>query len=178
MKNCEPPVLRPRCQLEDVTFKRNTVYAKDLAEAVSRYFRRVSRKLSFQVDCMVNAEPVRMMGDEVELKFMLENLVDEALSCPESGTLELKIYREGDFVRFDFVDRRRNFSQDYLNLLFYPNLSKMQVGKKEGLVGTEYLVCKQIIRDHDEYAGRRGCRINACPAPDGGFMVWCTIPVK
>ena len=165
-------------QLEDVTFKRNTVYAKDLAEAVSRYFRRVSRKLSFQVDCMVNAESVRMMGDEVELKFMLENLVDEALSCPESGTLELKIYREGDFVRFDFVDRRRNFSQDYLNLLFYPNLSKMQVGKKEGLVGTEYLVCKQIIRDHDEYAGRRGCRINACPAPDGGFMVWCTIPVK
>ena len=165
-------------QLEEVTFKRNTVDAKDLAEAVSKYFRRASKKCSFQVDWVVNSESVKMMGDEVELKYMLENLVDEALTCSENGTLELNIYREGDFVRFDFVDRRRDFSQDYLNHLFYPNLSKMQAEKKEGLVGAEYLLCKQIIRDHDEYAGRRGCRINACPALDGGFMVWCTIPMK
>ena len=37
----------------------------------------------------------------------------------------------------------------------------MTAGEKGELYGTEYLVCKQIIRDHDEFAGRRGCRINA-----------------
>ena len=63
-----------------------------------------------------------------------------------------------------------------LNQLFYPNLARMTSGEKGELRGTEYLVCKQIIRDHDEFAGRRGCRINAEPAEGGGFTVYFTIP--
>ena len=39
-------------------------------------------------------------------------------------------------------------------------------GGTAGLQGTEFLVCKQIIREHDEFAGRRGCRINACPSSE------------
>lgn len=54
-----------------------------------------------------------------------------------------------------------------LNQLFYPNLARMTSGEKGELRGTEYLICKQIIRDHDEFAGRRGCRINAEPAEGG-----------
>lgn len=46
------------------------------------------------------------------------------------------------------------------------------------LTGTEYLICKQVIRDHDEFAGRRGCRINAQPAAEGGFTVWFTLPAR
>jgi hypothetical protein len=57
-------------------------------------------------------------------------------------------------------------------------LSRMQHRGEGVLTGTEYLVCKQIIRDHDEYAGRRGCRMNACQASGGGFMVWFTLPVR
>ena len=111
------------------------------------------------------------------LKFLLENLVNEALTYSEQGILELHIYREDAFVRFDFIDRRRCPSQEYLNQLFYPHLSRIQ-HQSEELTGTEYLICKQIIRDHDEFAGRRGCRMNACQAPDGGFMVWFTLPAK
>ena len=54
-------------------------------------------------------------------------------------------------------------TREELNQLFYPDLSRMTAGEKGELYGTEYLVCKQIIRDHDEFAGRRGCRINAEP---------------
>ena len=54
----------------------------------------------------------------------------------------------------------------------------MKSGEEEEVVGTEYLICKQIIREHDEYSGRRGCRMNAEAHPDGGFVVWCTIPAK
>ena len=119
-----------------------------------------------------------MVGDAVQLKFMLENLVNEALACPEEGRLELHIYKEGSFVRFDFIDRRREYSQEELNQLFYPHLSRMQHKGEGMLTGTEYLVCKQIVREHDEFAGRRGCRINACQASGGGFLVWFTIPAK
>jgi hypothetical protein len=46
------------------------------------------------------------------------------------------------------------------------------------LVGVEYLLCKQIIREHDEFAGRRGCRMNAENRKEGGFVVWFTIPAR
>ena len=77
-----------------------------------------------------------------------------------------------------FTDLRRSKTEDELNQLFYPDLTRMTAGEEGKLSGTEYLICKQIIRDHDEFAGRRGCRINAEPSIDGGFTVYFTIPKR
>ena len=151
---------------------------QDLLEATRRYFKRVTRKFPYALELDMQADALSVTGDEIQLKFLLENLVNEALAYPAEGRLELKVYREGEFVRFDFIDRRREFSQEELNQLFYPHLSRMQHRGEGVLTGTEYLVCKQIIRDHDEYAGRRGCRMNACQASGGGFMVWFTLPAR
>ena len=165
-------------QLEEVTFRRGTVKAGELVEAAMKYFRRLIRKSSSRLELNVKAESLAMTGDAVLLRYLLENLINEAMAYAGDGVLELHIYKEGAFVRFDFIDRRRDYSQEELNLLFYPHLSRMQQAKEGTLVGTEYLVCKQIIRDHDEFAGRRGCRMNACVATGGGFMVWFTIPAR
>lgn len=165
-------------QLEEVTFRRGVVKSKDLADSAMKYFKRVTRKLDYHLELKMEVEPLLMTGDVVMLKYLLENLLSEAVSYASEGVLEIRAYKEGAFVRFDFVDRRRTFSQEELNLLFYPHLSQMQNGQEGVLAGTEYLVCKQIIRDHDEFAGRRGCRINANVVADGGFMVWFTIPAR
>ena len=90
--------------------------------------------------------------------------------------MKLSAREEDEYVRFLFTDTRREKSVEELNQLFYPNLARMTAGEKGELRGTEYLICKQIIRDHDEFAGRRGCRINAEPAVGGGFTVYFTIP--
>jgi K+-sensing histidine kinase KdpD len=163
-------------QLGEVTFRRTRVETGELVKASENYFQRVTKKLPYHLELKVNVRPLTMIGDSVLLQFMLENLINEALTYQVEGELELHIYQEGRFVRFDFIDRRRHFEQEELNQLFYPHLSRMKQSREEVLTGTEYLICKQIIRDHDEFAGRRGCRINACQAPDGGFMVWFTIP--
>ena len=165
-------------QLEEVTFRRARVKADELAESAMRYFRRVARKRLGDLQLKVDVRPSEVIGDAVLLRFMLESLLNEALAYPVDGLLELRIYQEGSFVRFDFIDRRRSLSQEELNHLFYPHLSRMQASTEDVLTGTEYLVCKQIIRDHDEFAGRRGCRINACKAEGGGFMVWFTVPSR
>ena len=109
-----------------------------------------------------------------------ENLLDEALRYAGEGELLLKVGIDDGFARFDFIDRRRSFTQEELNLLFYPDNAKVGVSDNgDVLYGTEYLICKQIIRDHDEFGGRRGCRINANVADDGvGFSVWFTLPLK
>ena len=38
-----------------------------------------------------------------------------------------------------------------------------------------YVVCRQIIREHDEAFGHPGCRINAESEP-GGVVIWFTVP--
>lgn len=165
-------------QLEEITFRRGRVNAVDLKQTALRYFKKVTKKLPFRLELNVKAEDVSMTGDGIQLKYLLENLINEALACKEDGLLELYIYKEREFVRFDFIDRRRQYSQEELNQLFYPHLSRMQQDGEGTLIGTEYLICKQIIRDHDEFAGRRGCRMNASQVDGGGFMVWCTVPSR
>lgn len=165
-------------QLEEITFRRGTVKAYSLADYAMHYFKRAGKRLLHQVELKVEAEDVSMLGDIIQLKFMLENLINEALSYEADGLLILCIYKDKEFVRFDFRDMRRERSQDELNQLFYPHLSRMKQGQQGTLTGTEYLICKQVIRDHDEFAGRRGCRINAHPTPGGGFIVWFTIPAR
>ena len=106
----------------------------------------------------------------------MENLIDEALTVCEDGVIRLQARQDNEYIRFLFTDTRREKSVEELNQLFYPNLARMTSGEKGELRGTEYLICKQIIRDHDEFAGRRGCRINAELAEGGGFTVYFTVP--
>lgn len=98
------------------------------------------------------------------------------MTVHEEGIIRIQACKEDEYIRFLFTDTRREKSIEELNQLFYPNLARMTSGEKGELRGTEYLVCKQIIRDHDEFAGRRGCRINAEPAKSDGFTVYFTIP--
>lgn len=164
-------------QLEEVTFRRTVVTVSELIVAAEKYFRKESKGISFHVK--FHAEPLNesVIGDINQLRFLLENLIDEALSVFVDGEIYLNCVVEEEFVRFLFTDTRRNKTHEELNQLFYPNLTRMTAGERGELQGTEYLICKQIIRDHDEYAGRRGCRINA-EAADRGFTVYFTIPRK
>lgn len=165
-------------QLEEITFKRSIVKAQDLADYAERYMKRVGKRFFCKVELKIEVENVSMLGDMIQLKYMLENLIDEALSYEVDGRLYLHIYKDTDFARFDFIDKRRDKTQEELNQLFYPHLSRMKRGSEGVLTGTEYLICKQVIREHDEFAGRRGCRINAQPVSNGGFMIWFTIPAR
>lgn len=165
-------------QLEEVAFRRTTIAVQELMEAAEKYFRKANKGNTGHLALRTEGIDERVVGDRNQLCFLLENLIDEARSVPLDGELLLKAEEDGGFVRFRFTDMRREKSQEELNQLFYPNLARMTAGEKDKLRGTEYLVCKQIVRDHDEFAGRRGCRINAEPGAEGGFTVYFTIPKK
>lgn len=167
--------------LDGVTFRRSFVSVSDLMSYADKYYRKSVRRMSDYPDFKISIDKeCIVVGDEILLRFMFENLIDEALRFREHGEISLSVGIEDSFVRFDFVDRRRNFTQQELNLLFYPDSAKVKMSENgDVLSGAEYLICKQIIRDHDEFAGRRGCRINAKVMDDGvGFSVWFTVPLK
>lgn len=165
-------------QMEEVTFRRQSIAVSMLMDSAVKYAKRLARKNSFELDLQVKHQGGEVIGDAVLLSFLLENLLQEAYTFAAGGQLKLEACTDGDFMRFTFTDYRRSYTQAELNDLFYPNLQRMGGGEDGKLKGTEYLICKQIIRDHDEYAGHRGCRINAEALAEGGFSVWFTVPVK
>ena len=163
-------------QLEEVTFRRTTIPVQELFETAGKYFKKSVKNRMDKIELEMAPIDARVIGDVNQLRFLLENLIDEALTVHEDGVLRLQARKDDEYIRFLFTDTRREKSVLELNQLFYPNLARMTSGEKGELRGAEYLVCKQIIRDHDEFAGRRGCRINAEPAEGGGFTVYFTIP--
>lgn len=165
-------------QLEEVTFRRAVIAVPELMSAAEKYFGKASNGTPASIVFHTEAVGESVIGDMNQLRFLLESLIDEAIFVPMNGEIYLSSAVEGEFVRFLFTDTRRNKTRDELNQLFYPNLARMTAGEKGELHGTEYLICKQIIRDHDEFAGRRGCRINAEPAEGSGFTVYFTLPRK
>ena len=163
-------------QLEEVTFRRTVIPVQELLDAAGKYFKKSMKNRSERIELEIESMEAKVIGDVNQLRFLLENLIDEALTVREDGLIRLQARQDNEYIRFLFTDTRREKSVEELNQLFYPNLARMTSGEKGELRGTEYLVCKQIIRDHDEFAGRRGCRINAEPAEGGGFTVYFTIP--
>ena len=163
-------------QLEEVTFRRTVIPVQELLDAAGKYFKKLMKNRPERIELEIEPMEAKVIGDVNQLRFLLENLIDEALTVREDGVIRLQARKDNEYVRFLFTDTRREKSVEELNQLFYPNLARMTSGEKGELRGTEYLVCKQIIRDHDEFAGRRGCRINAEPAEGGGFTVYFTIP--
>ena len=163
-------------QLEEVTFRRTVIPVQELLDAAGKYFKKLIKNRPERIELEIEPMEAKVIGDVNQLRFLLENLIDEALTVREDGVIRLQARKDNEYIRFLFTDTRREKSVEELNQLFYPNLARMTSGEKGELRGTEYLVCKQIIRDHDEFAGRRGCRINAEPAEGGGFTVYFTIP--
>ena len=172
--------LLSRCasrQLEEITFRRTTVSVEILFAQAQKYFHRMVKGQPLQLQ--IHPIAAQMTGDAVLLRFLIENLIGEALAAQAGpGILTLTAAVEQDFIRITLTDSRRNYSRQELNELFYPSLARMTTTRQGELRGTEFLVCKQIVRDHDDYVGRRGCRIEAMPAQEGGFSVSFTIPSK
>jgi hypothetical protein len=110
----------------------------------------------------------------------METLVNAALEkvgYGSSGDFTFKSGYYDGFSRLEFTDSRGKYTQQELNLLFYPSLERMSPDASGILHGTQYLNMKQIIRDHDELCGHRGCRINAEPLDSGGYKIWFTLPL-
>lgn len=166
-------------ELERATFRRSIFSVNDLMGDMEKLFQRRNKKRATPLTMDIEIEPhLELVGDEKLVEYLLEMLILDALAMPIAGALKWKIESEGDFVSFTFTDTRKNYSEETLNNLFYPTLERMKATSEEGLPGTTYLIAKEIIREHDEFVGRRGCRIRAFACPQGGYSLYFTLTRK
>ncbi|MFA6871237.1 MAG: DUF5113 domain-containing protein [Bacteroidaceae bacterium] len=170
--------LRANRQLEKVYFKREHCEVNALVNYVQSRFEKRKKKQQIELLLTINKNTDGyVLGDEILIHYLLDNLLQEAFLYKKAGCLELTITKEEGFIRFSFTDKRREKTEKEVRNLFYPQYALLTTDKGERLLGIEFLICKQIIRDHDEYCGQRGCRINAEIAPHGGYTIFFTLPI-
>lgn len=167
-------------QLENTKFNRTRVSIAVLKIHLEKYFAKIVKKYSLEWNLSVDIHEDYIIGDEHLLCYFMEALVNAALEKEGFGLSGDFIFKSGHydgFSRLEFIDSRGRYTQQELNLLFYPSMERMSPDISGKLHGTQYLTMKQIIRDHDELCGHRGCRINAEPVNSGGYRIWFTLPL-
>lgn len=157
-------------QLDNVMFKRKTIPVSSLAQYAKKSMRRMAKKLDVDIDFMVDTDSnLKVVGDQQMLEYLMDNLISAALTNRKDRQIRLSFDRYDEFVRITFADEEVAKTESELSNLFYPEHLRYDEDA-DRLIGVEYMVCRQIVREHDEYGGRRGCRIIASPCGNGYKM--------
>lgn len=165
-------------QVEQVLFKRTLLSSHDIVQLVERSFRRLQKRAACKTALRVStAEGLRVQGDKIFLQTLIDNIVSLYFEHQSGGDLLLDFDVSDGFAKFAFTDTAFHYSDEELATLFYVDGVTYDT-KTDTLRGTQYLVCRQIIREHDAYASQRGCRIYVenCPEGRGARFVF-TLPV-
>ena len=161
-------------QLEEVTFRRSSVAIEALFHRAAAYHaKHYGRGTESSTLTMTSCEGV-LLCDEALVDFLIEQLIDGALSLSVTDALHLMAEPDGDFIRIGLVNKSRTLDPDTLYTLFSPSQSRI-TSTDDCLQGTEYIVCRQIIREHDAHFNHIGCRIKAESTAEG-YVVWFTLP--
>ena len=165
-------------QMMPVLFKRVKLDGKEIGEMAQAAFRKQGRKAASRAVLKVakETEEVRVMGDRIFMQTLIDNIVSLFFEHRSGGDLMMDMHVEDGFVQFAFTDTAFRYDEEELPQLFYTDHVNYDA-KTDTLQGTQYLICRQIIREHDAYSPRRGCRIYVENMPDGqGSTFIFTLP--
>ena len=142
---------------------RETVAVNELFDGASAFVNKV--RTEPENGLTVEASELMVSADRTMLEYLIESLVERGLA--QGGDMNLRARKEGAFVRFELRRKCQTPAPDVLDGMFTPLMNKDNMA---------YVICRQIIREHDESFGHPGCRINAEGVEDG-ILIWFTVPV-
>ena len=169
-------------QIVKPMFKRKNIPVNDILTATEKAVERYSRKYKTDIEIHIpqcNAKTSMenfVIADLTMVNYLLDNIVEALIMQKNNGTLNVNFEKSADFIMFAFSFDNINWSEEELKQLFYPEaLAYDPVNDR--LNGAQWLIAKQIIREHDEHV-RRGCRIFArhANADGSGIKLSFTIP--
>ena len=151
-------------QTTDQLVHRETVSAADLMARTSAFINKLKTRNGYGGKVSVEASDLKITADRVMLAYLLENLVERGMAG--GGDMTLRAVPDGCFVRFELRRKCAVPEPEALDGLFTPLMNKDNMA---------YVLCRQIIREHDEAFGHPGCRINA-ESDNDGILIWFTVP--
>ena len=142
---------------------RDVFKVSELTDKASAYISKAQQRGGYSGQVSMEASGLRVSADRVMLEYLIENLLDRGMA--EGGDMLLSASEDGAFVRFELHRKCAVPEPEVMDGLFTPLMNKENMA---------YVLCRQIIREHDEAFGHLGCRINAESEPDG-IVIWFTV---
>jgi len=143
---------------------REVFAVSEVLDQVCKAVGKMQSKNGYGGKVTVEASDLKVNADRMMLSYLIESLIGRGME--DGGDMNLTVNGDGGFVRFELLSKCQIPSQDVLDGLFTPLMNKENMS---------YVLCRQIIREHDEAFGHPGCRINAESADDG-MLIWFTVP--
>ena len=151
-------------QISGQLMHRDVFAARELADHAEQFVRKTGGKAGYGGKLSVECEDVTVSADRVMIEYLLDSLLSRGMT--DGGDMRLEMTANGGFVRFALHRECTVPDAVALDGLFTPLMNKDDMS---------YVICRQIIREHDEAFGHPGCRINA-ETEQGGMVIWFTVP--
>ena len=143
---------------------RDVFRVSELADDLCAYIKKAKSRVGYSGEVNIGLSDLTVSADRVMLECLLENLLEKGMA--DAGDMTLEAAPAGNFVKFMLHRKCVAPEPEVLDGLFTPLMNKENMA---------YVLCRQIIREHDEAFGHPGCRINAESEPDG-IVIWFTVP--
>lgn len=143
---------------------RDVFRVSELADDLCAYIKKAKSRVGYSGEVNIGLSDLTVSADRVMLECLLENLLEKGMA--DAGDMTLEAAPAGNFVKFMLHRKCVAPEPEVLDGLFTPLMNKENMA---------YVLCRQIIREHDEAFGHPGCRINAEGEPDG-IVIWFTVP--
>ena len=143
---------------------RDVFRVSELADDLCAYIKKAKTRVGYSGEVNIGLSDLTVSADRVMLECLLENLLEKGMA--DAGDMTLEAAPAGNFVKFMLHRKCVAPEPEVLDGLFTPLMNKENMA---------YVLCRQIIREHDEAFGHPGCRINAEIEQDG-ILIWFTLP--
>jgi len=164
-------------QLDNTMFKRKKMKIEELVEYVWDVYAKLQQKNNVDLKlCIKSESDMLVLCDEQLLKYLFHVLMTMSFEDERCGCITLSFDKSDGFVNFAFTDDRGHYEAEKLNSMFYPD-ALSTADDAEARKVMQILVCKQIIREHDDHIGQRGCRMYACPNEPYGYQLVFKLPI-
>ena len=107
---------------------------------------------------VVGSSDLKVQGDKIFIQTLLDNIISLYFEHESGGELLVNFDVSDGFAKFAFTDTVYRYADEDISQLFYIDNVKYDA-KSDTLSGAQYMICRQIVREHDAYSARRGCRI-------------------
>ena len=152
-------------QISGQLLHRDMFAVRELSKHAREFVRKTGSKYGYAGKFSENTQDMTVIADRVMLEYLIDNLLERGMI--EGGDMKLDVAQDGAFVRFTLHRKCAVTEPEKLVGLFTPLMNTDNMA---------YVICRQIIREHDEAFGHPGCRINAEAEPDG-MAIWFTVPL-
>ena len=152
-------------QLEKVMFRRKKVMAKELCKWAEKSIKKLNRRMDSDVQLQSEGDMnVTFLCDEDMLKYLVDSLLIAVI----------KLNARNVVLTFNYTKDKRPMMSVMaeggcavdVDKLFYADSLEYD-DTEDTLNGVEWMICRQIVREHDEHTGKRGCRIYASNEDNG-----------